>query len=617
MKVIFIRTVSIKILFTIIIFVFVRSQDDVLFVPTAMLIGNFIALVVTYYDLHKHYKIRLRMPSIPQAWKLVKLSTPFFVSRFASTFYQDLDVIVLGRIYGSSPVVGYYSSADKLIAVVKTGSSPLADSLYPYMLKNKNFRLVKKLLLIVMPVITVGVVLVGIFAEPLCVLLFEAEYRDAGKILRLLLPIAWVVLPSYIIAFPIMSPLGLVKYTNMSNVIGMFFQLIGFVVLYAIGRFNVYAICGLTSVTEMLVFLFRVIVVMVHLSKTKRVNYINQNIPFDYSNIKAFQGYLTNHDKLLKSSSGGVTRALSNAILSQGGVVFGVQYSADFYRASYCCISNKEDVDKIIGSKYIYTDKTIEYEGEKVPVYRAVETELLKGKYVLFFGLGCDVAAVKQYMTNRKTDISKLFLIDLICQGPTFPEVQESYLKRLEEKYSSSVKGFSVRYKLNGWSAPPYIRVQFQNGKEHVESFYGSDFGFAFSKYSRNGCFQCQFRGQNHKSDITIGDYWGIDNQSEGYNKDGVSIMLTASAKGEMLLNMIDKSEFIMRPADVVRAITHNPMYYSCRTPYHHMDRFKDRIASLGLHKAVVSEMGAAKYYYMRMRNAIGKILTCSGQVFL
>lgn len=269
MKVISVRTVSIKVLFTILIFVFVKAKEDVIFVPTSMLIGNFFALVVTYFDLHKRYNIHFKRPSVIHAWKMMKLSVPFFVSRFASTFYQALDVIVLGKIYGSSPVVGYYSSADKLIALAKTGSSPLADSLYPYMLKNKNYNLVKKLLLIAMPIITAGVIVVGIFAEPICLLLFGPEYRDAGNILRLLLPIAWVVLPSYIIAFPIMSPLGLVKYTNISNVIGMFFQICGFALLYFLRIFNVYTICGLTSITEILVFVFRLVVVLKYIAKTK------------------------------------------------------------------------------------------------------------------------------------------------------------------------------------------------------------------------------------------------------------------------------------------------------------------------------------------------------------
>ena len=197
------------------------------------------------------------------------MSIPFFISRFASTFYQALDIVILGKYYGASPIVGYYSSCDKIIALAKTGASPIADSLYPYMLENKNFKLIKKIAMIVMPLITFFVIIVGIFAEQICVLLFGVAYREAGIILRLLLPIAWIVLPNYIVAFPVMSPLGLVRYTNMSNVIGMAVQITGLIIFWLLNIFNIYTICILTSITEMVVFAFRVCVVIIYLYKQK------------------------------------------------------------------------------------------------------------------------------------------------------------------------------------------------------------------------------------------------------------------------------------------------------------------------------------------------------------
>lgn len=269
MKVISIRTVSVRIFFTILIFVFVKSERDVIFVPVSMFVGNLVALIITYLDLSKRYEIKFKRPSFNHMLNMVKMTIPFFISRFASTFYQALDVIILGKVYTSSPLVGYYSSADKIIALSKTGASPIADSLYPYMLKNKNYRLVKKVLLIFMPIITIGVVIIGIYANPICVLLFGKEYSQAGNVLRLLLPIAWVILPTYIIAFPVMSPLGLAKYANMSNVLGMCFQIIGLFVLYFCGAFNIYTICGLTSLTEISVFVFRLSVVLAYLKKMK------------------------------------------------------------------------------------------------------------------------------------------------------------------------------------------------------------------------------------------------------------------------------------------------------------------------------------------------------------
>lgn len=247
MKITSIRTVIIRVLFTILIFVCVKNQRDYIFVPLSFLVGSIVALLFSVIDIKVRYKIKLIVPQMAHIKALFKTSIPFFVSRFASTFYQALDVIILGRVYGSAPVVGYYTSCDKAITLSKMASSPIADSLYPYMLKNKNFKLVKKILLLCMPIITGGVILIAIFAEPLCVFAFGKEYAGAGNVLRLLLPIAWVILPTYIIAFPVMSPLGLVKYANRSNIIGMFIQISGLIILKFVGVLNVYTICGLTS----------------------------------------------------------------------------------------------------------------------------------------------------------------------------------------------------------------------------------------------------------------------------------------------------------------------------------------------------------------------------------
>lgn len=267
MKIIAIRTFIIKVVFTCLIFIFVKDVDDVLFVPLSFLCGSILALLVTLIDINKNYKIRFQVPRKKELKKILVDTFPFFASRFASTFYQALNVIVIGRIYGVAPEVGYYSSSDKIIALVKMGSSPIADSLYPYMLSNKNYKLVKRLLLCIMPIITIGVIIVGIFAEPICIFIFGEEYAEVGNILRLLLPVAWVILPTYIIAFPVMSPLGLVKYANISNIVGMVIQVVGLIVLYLIRCLNVYTICGLTSVTEVSVFLYRLIVVIICMKK--------------------------------------------------------------------------------------------------------------------------------------------------------------------------------------------------------------------------------------------------------------------------------------------------------------------------------------------------------------
>ena len=262
MKIITVRTFFIKGAATVATFIFVKESLDYWMIPLFVMLGNVIAVIVMFQDMRKNYQVGFRKVEFSFIKNLIKDSFLFFVSRAASTAYQALNTIILSFIYGSSPIIGYYTSADKLISLGKTASGPIADSLYPYMIKQKNYKLVKKILFIFMPIIIIGVTTIFILAEPICIWLFGSEYAGAGYVLRCLLPILLVILPTYILCFPVMVPLGLSKWANMSNVVGMVIQLFGFVILSVFGKLNIYTLCLLSSTTEVMVFLFRLVVVL-------------------------------------------------------------------------------------------------------------------------------------------------------------------------------------------------------------------------------------------------------------------------------------------------------------------------------------------------------------------
>ena len=81
----------------------------------------------------------------------------FFYSRIASAVFTATNTFILGMIYGSgAAIVGLYSTAEKVVTMAKQAITPVTDSLYTYMVRNRNFKLIKKLLIIGMPVLFVG-----------------------------------------------------------------------------------------------------------------------------------------------------------------------------------------------------------------------------------------------------------------------------------------------------------------------------------------------------------------------------------------------------------------------------------------------------------------------------
>ena len=263
---------------------------------------------------------------------------------------------------------------------------------------------------------------------------------------------------------------------------------------------------------------------------------------------------------------------------------------------------------RLKGSKYIPTLKRVLLDGEYVPLWPLVAEKLKEGREILFTGLGCDVAALKSYLKANHVDSSRLYTVDLICYGPAIPEVHRQYVDGLEKKYNSRLKSFTVRHKAKGWT-PIHIRAEFEDGRKYITSFYDSDYGMAFGMYTREQCYKCRFKGMNHQADITVGDYWGLTPEMEGWNNNGVSIFLVRTEKGQELISRIDTEEFALRTEDVDFAVRNNPMYYESRRKPENHGKFCDDLVNVGLHRAVMNQIGLKQYYKKLLKKFAVKIL--------
>ena len=180
MSAITLRTVCIKVFFTVGILLFLKTPEDVWKVPAITALGNFIAMGYSYYDLHRRFGIRFCRISWRDVADTVKRSAVFFYSRIATTAYSALNTVILDMISASGAPTSFYTSADKLITTGKSALTPISDSLYPYMVKHRDFKLAKKVLLVLEPLIVVFCGIFFIWAEPLCALIFGADFAPAG-----------------------------------------------------------------------------------------------------------------------------------------------------------------------------------------------------------------------------------------------------------------------------------------------------------------------------------------------------------------------------------------------------------------------------------------------------
>jgi coenzyme F420-reducing hydrogenase beta subunit len=121
----------------------------------------------------------------------------------------------------------------------------------------------------------------------------------------------------------------------------------------------------------------------------------------------------------LKSSSGGVFHILAEEILDAGGVVFGASFNND-WEIVHDYIESIDDISKFHGSKYVQS-----WMGDS---YRKCKNFLDAGRNVLFSGVPCQIAALKQFLGK---DYENLLTVDLVCHGVPSPGVWKKYIDEL------------------------------------------------------------------------------------------------------------------------------------------------------------------------------------------
>lgn len=260
MKTITIRTVGVRFLFCLMLFVFMKQKNQYWMIPTFQIIGTSAALIWVLCDLRRSYNISFVRVKFYDIIKICINSFQFFASRIASTIYSVTNTVILGYVYPQGNTVGYYTSADKFKTIAQQACSPVADSFYPYMIRTKNYKALNKLVLFCEIFIILACIICFWFAPEICTFVFGQEYGGASIYLRYMIPICAVVLPSYMYGFPALTALGKAKWANYSVEIATVVQVLGIVFLYLINGLNAINICITTIVAEYCCVIIRMIV---------------------------------------------------------------------------------------------------------------------------------------------------------------------------------------------------------------------------------------------------------------------------------------------------------------------------------------------------------------------
>ena len=277
-----------------------------------------------------------------------------------------------------------------------------------------------------------------------------------------------------------------------------------------------------------------------------------------------------------QSSSGGVFTAIASKIIEKNGVVFGVGFN-DKLTVEHFAVEQVESLNKLRGSKYLQSNTKDSYKKIK---------ELLKnGNQVLFSGTPCQVAGLKSFLGK---DFDNLYTQGVVCHGAPSAKIFRKYLDEIEQKQESKITKVNFRNKENGWKKY-YVTFEFENGKVLSMPFFENPYMKAFLKNLslRPSCYDCNFKGDKLSADITLADYWGIEEVLPEFDDDkGTSLVIIHSEKGKKLFDSVcDCFEVVLTSES--QAVNGNPSIVKSSYKNPNRNKFFKKVYDKPLDKTV------------------------------
>ena len=251
MKYITIINISSKVVFTIAIFVFVQKENDYLIVPLLSGLGVLLGSLYALYIVKKDFNQSFVWQNIETMKFYFKDSSQFFLSRVSVSIYTSANAFVLG-LFTNNTMVGYYSIAEKLYMAIQSLYGPITQALYPYVAKERNIKLFKKIFYSVVGLNILGVVFLYFFGEYIFAFLFTKEIgTESISVFKIFLIANLVAVPSVLIGYPFLGALGFSNYANKSVIYSSLYHLLGLAIVVFVLEVTIFSIAILFVTTAM------------------------------------------------------------------------------------------------------------------------------------------------------------------------------------------------------------------------------------------------------------------------------------------------------------------------------------------------------------------------------
>lgn len=252
MHIITIRFIITKTLSTILTFLLIKNDSDLLLIPILDLISTFIAILWVLHEVKK-MQLRIRYSNLKNAFKSIKTSFVYFLSDVASTSFNAFSTIIVG-LFLTTTDVAYWGICMQIIGTIQACYSPLSGGIYPEMIRTRSLKLIHQILKIFLPLITLGCILFVLCAKFGLFLLGGGHYVAAAPILQILTPCLFFSFLAIIYGWPTLGAIDQNRAVTISTVTSVIINIALLLLLALTDHFTLINIAIIRVLSEIILF---------------------------------------------------------------------------------------------------------------------------------------------------------------------------------------------------------------------------------------------------------------------------------------------------------------------------------------------------------------------------
>ncbi len=236
----------------------VRGPGDLILVAVADVLSEIVDIAWSYRAQKRMFGVGIARPTFKESFEELRVSAIYCVSNVSSSLFSGFTTVIIGLAITSKTDIAFWSLTLTTVNAVQSLYTPIANSLYPHMIKNRDFGFARKLALVALPVLVLGIVAYCALSKPIMLVLGGPEYVGGAHVMWMISPIFIFSFYGILIGWPVLGAMGHVKELTVSTLFTGIVNVVSLLALYLAGLITLDVICVARWGCDALLLLIRV-----------------------------------------------------------------------------------------------------------------------------------------------------------------------------------------------------------------------------------------------------------------------------------------------------------------------------------------------------------------------